>query len=157
MTPTPERLRELAFDLENSAQDTKWANRFEFTKRGGMLIVEALRACADALEPVTDAEAQNEIDWLRGIDGDDDFDKTADLIERLVREWDDARADAERLRYVSDMMDGIGDVDFHERAYEHAAKAGVDIDSLKPGDDYYLAAVRDAIDAARTQSPKDPS
>ncbi len=52
--------------------------------------------------------------------------------------------DATRLLYVRDMMDGIGDVDFHEGAWIAASVQGRD----EPNDADYLSAIRTAIDSA---------
>lgn len=78
-----------------------------------------------------------------GID-DGPQDGDARTVDAGVRE------DAERLKYVSRIMDGILDVDFHEEAAINASAFGRE----EPNDDDYLAAVRTAIDAAREQEKK---
>lgn len=59
------------------------------------------------------------------------------LREELVQDY-------LRLKYVSRMIDGIGDVDLHEEAAINASAFGRE----EPNDDDYLAAVRTAIDTA---------
>lgn len=52
--------------------------------------------------------------------------------------------DADRLYFISQMMDGIGDSDFHADACAHANNRGLEeAESID-----YLAAIRKAIDAA---------
>lgn len=48
--------------------------------------------------------------------------------------------DALRLLYLNHLMDGIGNIDFHERASEIAGGEAGDVE--------YLQAIREAIDAA---------
>lgn len=61
----------------------------------------------------------------------------ADLAEALER-------DTKRLAKIPEFIDGLGDIDLHERATLYASAMGRE----EPNDDDYAAAVRDAIDAA---------
>lgn len=69
---------------------------------------------------------------------------TSDLVDALDACVAALRKDTERLRFVSQMIDGIGEIDFHEQAAIYASARGNDEAN---GDDY-LAVVRDAIDSA---------
>ncbi|MCC7144281.1 MAG: hypothetical protein IT349_19470 [Candidatus Eisenbacteria bacterium] len=60
-----------------------------------------------------------------------------DAVKELER-------DAERLRFVAELVDGIGDVDLYEEAGFYASAFGRE----EPNDSDYIAAVRTAIDAA---------
>lgn len=53
-----------------------------------------------------------------------------------------------RIAYVAQFMDGLGDIDFHERALENANFSGRE----EPNELDYYAAVRDAIDIFRARA-----
>lgn len=69
----------------------------------------------------------------------------AQEVRKLRAQCDALRVDAERLTYIPEIMDGIGNIDFHEEASINASALG----RSEPNSDDYLAAVRAAIDAAR--------
>lgn len=69
------------------------------------------------------------------------FAKRIDAL--LLRERESAK-DARRILFIRDLMDGIGDIDFHEEATINASAFGRD----EANDNDYIAAIRTAIDAA---------
>lgn len=70
-----------------------------------------------------------------------DWKARAESAERALEE---ARKDERRLLFMRDLMDGIGEIDFHEEAAINASALGRD----EANDDDYIAAIRTAIDSA---------
>lgn len=70
-------------------------------------------------------------------------DNAENLLSAALRERESAK-DARRILFIRDLMDGIGDIDFHEEATINASAFGRD----EANDNDYIAAIRTAIDAA---------
>lgn len=102
----------------------------------------AVRPLLDALEQAERERDEHEVargaiheDWVREVS----------RRAQAERERDEARElqqlDERCMRFVSRMMDGVGDVDFDEEAAVNASACGRE----EPNDDDYLAAARTAI------------
>jgi hypothetical protein len=105
----------------------------------------------DLLKRLRDAGDDYTVAWGSG----ELYDEAADELERLTRELEEARKDAERLMFATGGYDGFVSVDADK--YEYAAQCAAEAGRDEPNAEDEINGVRRLIDAAMSQEKRKDS